>query len=123
MKFLRNIYKKARPHFVEGGKLSRFFPFFEAVDTLTFWTDEQTKSGPHIRDSIDLKRTMIIVLIAMIPATIFGIINIGYQQALAMGITQGWSANFLGRISIIFPNNGSWICNRFLLGIAIPNYP
>jgi len=93
MKFLRNIYKKAHPHFAEGGKLSRFFPFFEAVDTLTFWTDEQTKSGPHIRDSLDLKRTMIIVLIAMIPATIFGIINIGYQQMLAMGISRGWLAN------------------------------
>lgn len=93
MKFLRNIYKKAHPHFAEGGKLSRFFPLFEAVDTLTFWTDEQTKSGPHIRDSLDLKRTMIIVLVALIPTTIFGIINIGYQQALALGITQSWLTN------------------------------
>ncbi len=87
MKFLRNIYKKAHPHFAEGGKLSRFFPFFEAVDTLTFWTDEQTKSGPHIRDSLDLKRTMIVVLVALIPTTIFGIINTGYQQALAIDNT------------------------------------
>jgi len=94
MKFLRNIYKKIHPHFTEGGKLSRFFPFFEAVDTLTFWTDEQTKSGPHIRDSLDLKRTMIIVLVALIPTTIFGIINTGYQQALALGISQGWLTNF-----------------------------
>ncbi len=93
MKFLRNIYKKAHPHFTEGGKLSRLFPFFEAVDTLTFWTDEQTKSGPHIRDSVDLKRTMIIVLVAMIPATLFGLVNTGYQQMLAMGISRGWMEN------------------------------
>ena len=94
MKFLRNIFKKAHPHFTEGGKLRRYFPFFEAVNTLTFWTDEQTKTGPHIRDSLDLKRTMIVVLIALIPTTIFGIINTGYQQALAMGISQGWLTNF-----------------------------
>ena len=94
MKFIRNIYKKVHPHFSEGGKLSRLFPFFEAVDTLTFWTDEQTKSGHHIRDSLDLKRTMIIVLVALIPTTIFGIINTGYQQALALGISQGWLTNF-----------------------------
>lgn len=103
MKFLRNIYKKAHPHFAEGGKLSRFFPFFEAVDTLTFWTDEQTKSGPHIRDSLDLKRTMIIVLVALIPTTIFGIINIGYQQALALGITQSWLTNFLVGLQSYLP--------------------
>jgi len=94
MKFLLNIYDKVRPHFTGDGKLNRLFPFFEAVDTLTFWTDDQTKSGPHIRDSIDLKRTMIIVLVALIPATIFGIINTGFQNALAMGITRGWLENF-----------------------------
>jgi len=103
MKFLRNIYKKAYPHFAEGGKLNRLFPFFEAVDTLTFWTDEQTKSGPHIRDSIDLKRTMIIVLVALIPTTIFGIINTGYQQALAMGISQGWLSNFWAGLQSYLP--------------------
>jgi len=94
MKFLLNIYDKVRPHFTGNGKLNRLFPFFEAVDTLTFWTDEQTKSGPHIRDSLDLKRTMIIVLVALIPATIFGIINTGYQEALALGISRGYLQNF-----------------------------
>lgn len=94
MKFLLNIYDKVRPHFSGDSKLNRLFPFFEAVDTLTFWTDEQTKSGPHIRDSLDLKRTMIIVLVALIPATIFGIINTGYQEALALGISRGYLQNF-----------------------------
>jgi Na+-transporting NADH:ubiquinone oxidoreductase subunit B len=103
MKFLRNIYKKVHPHFINDGKLSRFFPIFEMIDTITFWTDEQTKSGPHIRDSLDLKRTMIIVVVALIPTTIFGIINTGYQQALAMGISQGWSANFLAGFKVFLP--------------------
>ena len=103
MKFLRNIYKKAHPHFTEGGKLSRFYPIFEMIDTITFWTDEQTKSGPHIRDSLDLKRTMIVVLVALIPTTIFGIINTGYQQALAMGISQGWLANLWAGFKVFLP--------------------
>jgi len=103
MNFLRNLFNKVRPQFTEGGKLNKLFPFFEAVDTLTFWTDEQTKSGPHIRDSIDLKRTMIIVLVALIPTTIFGIINIGYQQALALGISQGWLANFWAGLQSYLP--------------------
>ncbi len=103
MKFLRNIYKKVHPHFVDGGKLSRFFPIYEMLDTITFWTDEQTKSGPHIRDSLDLKRTMIVVVVALIPTTIFGIINIGYQQALAMGISQGWLASFLVGFKVFLP--------------------
>lgn len=94
MKFLKNIYDKARPYFNEGSKFSWLYPFFEAVDTLTFWTDDQTETGPHIRDSIDLKRTMIIVIVAMIPATIFGIINTGFQNAMAMGIARGWLGNF-----------------------------
>ncbi|MEE8340869.1 MAG: NADH:ubiquinone reductase (Na(+)-transporting) subunit B [Candidatus Neomarinimicrobiota bacterium] len=103
MKFLRNIYKKVHPHFTEGGKLALFFPIYEMIDTITFWTDEQTKSGPHIRDSLDLKRTMIIVVIALIPTTIFGIINAGYQQALATGITQSWLLNFVAGFKIFLP--------------------
>ncbi len=103
MNFLRIIYKKVQPHFSQDGKLKRLFPFFEAVDTLTFWTNEQTKSGPHIRDSIDLKRTMIVVLIAMVPVTIFGMINTGYQQALAMGISRAWSANLWIGIQAYLP--------------------
>lgn len=103
MKFLRNMYKKVHPHFAEGGKLSRFYPIYEMIDTITFWTDEQTKSGPHIRDSLDLKRTMIVVLVALIPTTIFGIINTGYQQALAMGISQGWLANFKVGFIVFIP--------------------
>jgi Na+-transporting NADH:ubiquinone oxidoreductase subunit B len=103
MKFLRNIYKKVHPHFINNGKFARFFPIFEMIDTITFWTDEQTKSGPHIRDSLDLKRTMIIVVIALIPTTIFGIINTGYQQALAMGISQSWLENFVMGFKVFLP--------------------
>jgi len=76
---------------------------YEAIESITFWTDKQTETGPHIRDSIDLKRTMIMVIIALIPATLFGIINIGYQQSLALGVTQNWWTNFLFGLKIFLP--------------------
>lgn len=87
MKFLEK-------YFVKGGKLEYFYPIYEMVDTILFATDKQTKSGPHIRDSIDLKRAMTMVIIALIPAVIFGIINTGYQQAHALGLERTWLENF-----------------------------
>ena len=67
MKLIRNMLDKVAPNFEEGGKLERFHPIFEATDTILFSTDERTHSGPHIRDSVDIKRVMILVVIALIP--------------------------------------------------------
>jgi len=103
LNFLRNIFKKAHPHFSNKGKFARLFPIYEAIESITFWTNEQTESGPHVRDSIDLKRTMIMVIFALIPATLFGIINIGYQQSLALGISASWWSNFLIGLKIFLP--------------------
>lgn len=91
------------PMFVGNGKLKRFFPIYEMMDTITFWTNKETESGPHIRDSLDLKRTMIIVVIALIPATMFGIINIGYQESLVTGLARGWISNFITGLKLFIP--------------------
>ena len=108
MKFLEK-------YFVRGGKLEYFYPIFEMVDTILFATDKQTKSGPHIRDSIDLKRAMTMVIIALIPAVIFGIINTGYQQAQALGIERSWIDNlfvgmgyFLPILMVSYAAGGFW---------------
>ena len=79
MKFLKNILNSIEPHFLDDGKLSKFYPIFEATDSFLFTPSDKTHSGPHIRDSIDIKRVMFFVLIAMIPSLIFGIYNVGYQ--------------------------------------------
>ena len=63
LKFLQNILSKSKPYFEKGGKLESLYPIFEATDTILFSTDEITESGPHIRDSIDTKRIMILVVI------------------------------------------------------------
>jgi Na+-transporting NADH:ubiquinone oxidoreductase subunit B len=81
MKFLDDlIHKKIKPHFEKGGKLEKFYYAFEAGESFHFVTDKKTNTGAHVRDSIDLKRMMVTVIIALVPCFLFGIWNTGYQQ-------------------------------------------
>jgi Na+-transporting NADH:ubiquinone oxidoreductase subunit B len=85
MKALRNIIDKIKPTFEKGGKLEMFHSSFDAFETLLFVPNKVTHQGSHIRDAIDLKRTMAVVVLALAPALLFGIWNVGYQNALATG--------------------------------------
>jgi Na+-transporting NADH:ubiquinone oxidoreductase subunit B len=87
MQILRNLLNKVEPLFHKGGKLEKAYPLYEAGDTFLFTPGEKTKSGPHVRDGIDLKRTMIMVVLALVPATLFGMWNVGYQHQRA---TTDW---------------------------------
>lgn len=88
MKFLRNTLDKVEPLFEKGGKLERLYPVYEAADTFLFTPGHRTKTGPHVRDGIDLKRMMIMVVIALIPCTLFGMWNVGFQHERA---TTDWA--------------------------------
>ncbi len=90
MQFLNNIMEKYRPHFKEGGKFEKYGPAWFGIDTFLFTPNHTTKSGAHIRDGVDLKRVMIIVVFALIPATLFGIWNIGYQHFSQLGIESSF---------------------------------
>ena len=103
MKWLRNLLDNLAPTFQEGGKLEKFHPIFEATDTILFSTDERTQTGPHIRDSIDIKRVMILVVISLLPCYIFGAINIGYQKSLTYGLTTTWIDNLITGMITIAP--------------------
>jgi Na+-transporting NADH:ubiquinone oxidoreductase subunit B len=85
MKFLRNTLDKIKPNFEKGGKLSFLHSTFDGLETFLFVPNHTTKSGAHIRDGIDLKRTMFTVVIAMIPCLLFGMYNVGYQHFLSLG--------------------------------------
>lgn len=85
MKFIRNMLDKHEHHFLKGGKLERFYPLWEAQETFLFTSDHVTKSGPHVRDSIDSKRLMMMVVFALIPCVLFGAYNTGLQAALSNG--------------------------------------
>jgi Na+-transporting NADH:ubiquinone oxidoreductase subunit B len=79
------LENKVKPNFVEGGKLSRFYVVYDALETFAFTPGHVTRKGAHIRDGIDLKRTMFLVIVAMIPALLFGMWNVGHQFYLSTG--------------------------------------
>jgi Na+-transporting NADH:ubiquinone oxidoreductase subunit B len=85
MKLFRNILNTVKPHFEKGGKLEKMYPAYDAFETFLFVPDHTTKFGSHIRDAIDLKRTMITVLIALMPALLFGMWNVGQLHFTAIG--------------------------------------
>lgn len=104
MKFLHNILEKQKPMFDKGGKLERFHYLFEAGETFAFTPPTTAPpKGAHIRDAIDLKRMMMTVVIAMVPALLFGIWNVGYQHFLAIGNPNAALAEILmvGAIQVL----------------------
>lgn len=89
MKALRNYLDKIKPHFQKGGRFEMFHSTFDAFETFLFVPNTVTTKGSHIRDSMDLKRTMFAVIIALMPALLFGMWNVGYQHSLSIG--ESWS--------------------------------
>ncbi len=82
-KFLDNHIK---PHVSEGGRFKMLHSTYDAFETLLFVPNKTNRNGVHIRDAIDMKRTMIIVVMSLVPTLLFGIWNTGYQHFLAVGV-------------------------------------
>lgn len=85
MKFLQNILDSIKPQFQKGGKFERAYPLFEAAETFMFTSEETTQGKVHVRDSLDSKRMMSMVVFSLIPCTLFAFYNTGLQRYLAMG--------------------------------------
>lgn len=90
MNFLLKQIKKIRPHFQKGGRFGKFQSVFDGFETFIFVPEKVTTRGSHVRDYMDLKRTMTIVIVALLPALLFGAYNIGLQHTRAFGIDD-WS--------------------------------
>ena len=90
MKSLLNFVEKIKPTFSEGGKLGFLHSTFDAFETFLFVPNTVTKSGSHIRDCVDLKRVMTVVIIALMPALAFGIWNVGEQHSIAFGLDMSF---------------------------------
>lgn len=103
MKAVRNIIDKVKPNFEKGGKLFIFRSTFEAFETFFFVPNEVTRKGSHIRDGIDLKRTMIMVILALMPALLFGMYNVGYQHFLSQGVNASMMEMFWFGFLKVFP--------------------
>ena len=85
MKLFKNILDSLKPPFEKGGKFEKLWPLFDGFETFLFVPGHSTKKGSHIRDGIDLKRTMITVVLALVPCLLFGMWNVGFQHYSAVG--------------------------------------
>ncbi len=103
MNFLRKIFAESGKLVEKGKPLSWAYPVWEAADTIFFSTNKQTSNGPHIRDNMDIKRTMFFVVIALIPCYIFGAYNIGYLNSLALDIERSLIANTIFGLTYVLP--------------------
>ncbi len=79
MQLIHTILTKIKPSFEEGGRLHTLYPAYDAFETFLFVPNHTSSNGTHIKDAIDLKRTMVIVIIALLPCLLFGMWNTGYQ--------------------------------------------
>ena len=119
MKFLRDTLDKVEHHFEKGGKLEKLYPLYEAGDTFLFSPGTVANGNTHLRDGIDLKRTMVTVAMALFPAIVFGMYNTGFQANLALQssgiVAEGWRAAILTMTGIGFdPMN---ILSNFVHGM------
>jgi Na+-transporting NADH:ubiquinone oxidoreductase subunit B len=104
VKFLRNIFDNAHKTLNSSEKTKKFFPLVDAFDTLMFTPNHVTKKGSHVRDAIDLKRTMMLVIIALIPCLLFGIYNTGYQHYRVLGeleVISFWEIILKGALVVL----------------------
>ena len=97
---LRNLVDKIKPTFSEGGKLSFLHSTFEGFETFLFVPNTTTSKGAHIRDCNDIKRVMIVVVVALLPALLFGMYNIGYQAGIE-GVLPAFWFGFLKMLPMI----------------------
>ena len=115
MNFIRKSLDNLKKPFGKGQKLEKFAPAFNAFDTLLFVPNHTTKKGAHIRDAVDLKRTMVTVIIALLPALIYGIYNTGYQHYIQIEESFTFLEAFI---------HGSWkiipmIIVSYVVGLSI----
>jgi Na+-transporting NADH:ubiquinone oxidoreductase subunit B len=115
LKGLRNYLDKIKPNFEEGGKLHWLHSTYDAFETFLFVPNSTSRSGVHIHDARDSKRTMIIVVIALIPALLVGMYNVGLQHYMAIGLDASFLTKFLYGFLAVLPQ----IVVSYVVGLGI----
>jgi len=103
LKAIHKLIEKTRPHFEKGGRFEKLNRTFDAFETFLAVKGDVTKKGSHIRDAIDMKRTMFHVVIAMIPVLLFGMWNVGYQHYAAIGLEVDFMDQFVFGLLKVLP--------------------
>lgn len=112
---LKRQIDNLKPLFEPGGKLSSFKSVYDGFASFLFTPDTTSQSGVHIHDSNDSKRTMIIVVLALLPALLFGMYNVGYQRYLSIGVTPPMLDSFLYGFLAVLPK----IVTAYFVGLGI----
>ena len=115
MKALRNYLDKIKPNFEEGGKFHWLYSTYDAFETFLFVPNTTSRSGVHIHDARDSKRTMIIVVIALLPALLMGMYNVGLQHYMAIGQEVSILTNFLFGLLALLPQ----LIVSYVVGLGI----
>ena len=115
MSFLRNYLNKVKPNFEEGGKLHAFRSVFDGFETFLYVPNTTAKSGASIHDAIDSKRIMSMVVIALMPALLFGMYNIGYQNYQAAHVDGSFLDMFIYGALVVLPK----IIVSYIVGLGI----
>lgn len=113
MRRLRRFLDRMHPYFAKGGPYEHFYALYEAIDTFFYSPSDVTRSAPHVRDGIDLKRVMIYVWVAATPTILVGLWNTGYQANLAMeslGVdaAPGWRGDVLALLGVDYDPGSVW---------------
>jgi Na+-transporting NADH:ubiquinone oxidoreductase subunit B len=115
MNAIRKQFDKIKRPFEKGQKLEKFAPAINAFETFLFVPNHTTYKGAHIRDAVDLKRTMVTVILALVPALIYGIYNTGYQHFIQIGTEfTFWEALLHGAWKIV-----PMIVVSYVVGLSI----
>jgi Na+-transporting NADH:ubiquinone oxidoreductase subunit B len=129
MKFLRKFLDKQEKHFKEGGKLKSLFYLWEAIDSFLYTPGKRTPGASHIRDAIDFKRIMMVVVYALIPAVLIGLYNVGFQANLELAKlgeaavkAQGWRVGVLTGLGIGLDASNMFACFIHGLLYFLPIY-
>lgn len=112
---LKKFIDKIEPTFSEGGKMSKLHSVFDGFKTFLYVPNTTAKTGTNIHDAVDSKRTMITVVIALVPALLFGMWNVGYQHFLAIGETSGFWTDFWFGFLAVLPK----ILVSYIVGLGI----
>jgi Na+-transporting NADH:ubiquinone oxidoreductase subunit B len=112
---LRSLLDRLEPLFEKGGPLERFAALYEATDTFLYSPKDVTRSSPHVRDAIDVKRVMTTVVLAVLPCALFGMYNVGQQANLALAqlgleAAEGWRGAVLAAFGVGVDPGDAWDC-------------
>ena len=89
MNAIEKFLNSQRKYFEKGGRLEKWWPFYESIESVFYPSDRVTRTTPNVRDSLDVKRYMFLVIVALVPHYVFGVFNVGYQAHLASGLPTG----------------------------------